>query len=465
MKILFKIIIGILLFLFLSAAILFKPVDWSSFQNTEYFQNTIDRIETIPPINYLSNKSAVKVGWAKGNITPNSKINIIGYGRRGNFESVHDSLYVRALVFRSEQKTVVIVSYDLMIVSPDLVNAVEQRIAQSGLKLDGIYYAATHTHSSFGGWTKGLMGDIAMGGYNEPIVAEIAYKTVSSIIEAVENLKSSTIGFQKINVPHLVYNRLSSDSVSDSWIRVLKIKQNGGQTAILSVFQAHPTSISKRCLDLSANYPGVLNKKLIEDSVCNFSIFCIGAVASHKARICSFSTDSAGNIMKDNLLPVITGFNTFEEMNRYADSITRYVEICSNSIKTDSVYKLNFAHIAIDLKSPHYRISKNWRFREWVFNSVFGEIKANISALRIGDVVFLGMPCDFSGEFYPEFDSICAQRKIYPVITCFNGNYIGYITPDKYYNINNSEVKEMNWFGPGNGAYFTALINKILEGF
>ena len=47
------------------------------------------------------------------------------------------------------------------------------------------------------------------------------------------------------------------------------------------------------------------------------------------------------------------------------------------------------------------------------------------------------------------------------IITTFNGGYMGYITPDEYYDKHFHEVREMNWYGPGNGKYFDELITKI----
>jgi hypothetical protein len=48
------------------------------------------------------------------------------------------------------------------------------------------------------------------------------------------------------------------------------------------------------------------------------------------------------------------------------------------------------------------------------------------------------------------------------IVTVFNGGYIGYITPDSLYDEHFHEVREMNWYGPGNGTYFDQLIRQII---
>ena len=52
------------------------------------------------------------------------------------------------------------------------------------------------------------------------------------------------------------------------------------------------------------------------------------------------------------------------------------------------------------------------------------------------------------------------------MINSFNGGYIGYVTDDKWYDmegINTYETYTMNWYGPFNGKYFSDLIKKIIQ--
>ena len=75
----------------------------------------------------------------------------------------------------------------------------------------------------------------------------------------------------------------------------------------------------------------------------------------------------------------------------------------------------------------------------------------------------MGTPCDFSGELMKDFQGICKEKKINLAITSFNGGYMGYVTPDKYYQLKEYETKDMNLYGPNNGAYFSEIISTIIE--
>jgi hypothetical protein len=74
----------------------------------------------------------------------------------------------------------------------------------------------------------------------------------------------------------------------------------------------------------------------------------------------------------------------------------------------------------------------------------------------------LGTPCDFSGELNPRFDSLAADLDVKVLITSFNGGYIGYVTPDDYYDIDHYETQLMNWYGPGNAEYMAKCMERLL---
>ena len=86
-----------------------------------------------------------------------------------------------------------------------------------------------------------------------------------------------------------------------------------------------------------------------------------------------------------------------------------------------------------------------------------------MKALRIGNNILIGTPCDYSGELMPEVLQVAERRNLNLIITSFNGGYIGYITHDRHYDLNLYETRIMNWYGPQNGVYFQDIIQKILK--
>jgi hypothetical protein len=69
----------------------------------------------------------------------------------------------------------------------------------------------------------------------------------------------------------------------------------------------------------------------------------------------------------------------------------------------------------------------------------------------------LGMPCDYAGELALNLESALQKKGKLLLVSSFNGSYVGYITPDRYYARMHPEVREMNWVGPQRGAFFEEL--------
>src|SRR5690606_35755041 len=101
--------------------------------------------------------------------------------------------------------------------------------------------------------------------------------------------------------------------------------------------------------------------------------------------------------------------------------------------------------------------------RSWLFRTAFGEYPAFLTALRIGDLVMLGAPCDFSGYFHPAIDSAARNYNLQAMITSFNGGYIGYVTPSRYYDHDHYETRLMNWYAPGTGEYIQQNMEQLIR--
>jgi neutral ceramidase len=119
--------------------------------------------------------------------------------------------------------------------------------------------------------------------------------------------------------------------------------------------------------------------------------------------------------------------------------------------------------IPLELGEAQFRVAQEWRLRPSVFHWMAGQDHPYLTALRIGSVIMLGTPCDFSGELSSGIDSLAHAKDFHTIITSFNGGYIGYITHDKYYEIDHYETRLMNWYGPGNGAYVSEAMQRLLE--
>ena len=147
------------------AIITVKPLDRTPLENTSYFKNTLEKFNNS---HYLDVEGdTIKVGWAKKSLIPNYLTPMAGYGARkgATYEGINDSIWVRAVVFDNGKRISAYVSMDLLIVPPNLDH---DKIAENlGINKNNIFFTASHTHSSIGGYLEGLAGNIFGGTYDQ----------------------------------------------------------------------------------------------------------------------------------------------------------------------------------------------------------------------------------------------------------------------------------------------------------
>lgn len=389
-------------------------------------------------------KREVHVSWSKVNITPSLPVNMAGYRKR-EAQSVHDSLYIRFLIFKTPatREHFILLSADLLIFPPDLYSLLLQKLAKIDISADHIYITATHTHSSIGGWSKTFASQLFLGTYQTAFWEKITDDIVDNIQKESQQVAPAQIGYLEIDGRRWVGNRIDNMKPIDDRVRIVKLERADGKVACLANFSAHVTIVDDPVL--SADYPGVLVKNLESDSAIDFALFTAGAVGSHSVthkRLWNF-----------DLVVAIGQSISYEILKQF------------KTLPLTPLNQIDANRFELPLPKPQLRIDPEWTISASLFESLLGEFKGHINFLKLNNLVFLGLPCDFSGE-------IAVKRQLYSIakgtdhhliLSGFNGAYIGYITPDIYYEtVNHAEVKEMNWFGPGGERYFSTLILDIL---
>ncbi|MEZ0483754.1 neutral/alkaline non-lysosomal ceramidase N-terminal domain-containing protein [Fibrella aquatica] len=444
LRILLRVLLGLLVFVLLLLAISLSPNDHTPYRQTEFYAQTNARLTALtgPP----TPKTALRVGWAKANLTPAFTTPTGGYGvRRGkHWTTVSDSVWVRALVFDNGNGPIALVASDLLITPPTVSEQLRKRLPEIGLTWESVYFGATHSHSSLGGWAPGLVGNLFSGSYDQRVVDHITNTILAALLKAKTDLQPTTVGYGQVNAPEFVYNRLDRTKPVDPFFRLLQLKRTDGKTATLLTYPAHATLINIFSYQyLSRDWPGRVVDG-IEQETGGFALALAGAVGS----------------MGPNGPP--TG-KDFPVVNKYAADVLARLkpELSRLPAQTDST--LSLLTLPLTLRDPAPRVIGDWRIRPWLFHTVYGDYPSDLKALRIGPAVLVGTPCDFSGELLPPLTLSAYRQGLNLMVTSFNGGYIGYITPDAYYGKDAYETRVMNWFGPQNSAYFSEMINGLVK--
>ncbi|WP_128547342.1 neutral/alkaline non-lysosomal ceramidase N-terminal domain-containing protein [Larkinella soli] len=442
-RVLLKVLLGLLLAVVLFVAVSVAPVDDTPYQQTDYYAQTRRRLASLPAP--PRPKTALRAGWSKINITPPYTTPTGGYGvRRGkHWTTVHDSVYVRTIVLDNGSAKIAVIALDLLITPPTVTEQLKRRLPDIGFRWEEVYTGAIHSHNSLGGWAPGLVGGLFAGEYEERIVTHLTDAILKSITAAQQNLAPAEIGYQEVEAPDLINNRLNRDGPVDRPVRLLKFKKPDGSSALLCSYSAHATIFhAMNYQPLSRDYPGALVDRLEKESG-GFVAFLAGAVGSTSPRV----PDSPDDL---------------KVIGAYADSLTARITPALASFPTRPDSTLEMLTLPLGLREPHARVTDGWRVRPWLFHTVYGDFPSDLKALRIGRTVLLGTPCDFSGELVAGLKPAADRKGLNLMVTSFNGGYVGYITPDKYYHKTSYEIRTMNWFGPYNGAYFTEMLTGLI---
>ena len=427
---------GVIVFLALTTL---TRIDWRDYREMEYYQETVAHLDTMS-IN-SSQGEIWLAGWASTNTTPSTPAKLVGYKPRGRYQFVQDSSFVKTMVISNGKSTVAFLNYELMIVHPYLQERISQAINESGLAIDHIYFTATHTHSGIGGHIPGLVGKLAFGGFDEKIVKLLEARTIEGLNSAISTMDTATVYFQKTKADTLVANRLIAEDPVHPYIRQLIFEKRNAKKGTILTYSAHPTILNSKFMGLSGDYPNYLTK-MMEEEEYEFSLFAAGTVGSHR--------------------PVATGK---EPKNVESYALTLHRNLSENIHEVFPVEEAKFMHgnLPLGLRKAHFRISEKVRIRPWIFNSILGDTNAHFDMIQIGKTLFISSSGEISGVFMKDWEAYAAEKNIHLIITCFNGGYIGYITPDKYYNYPLYETRDMNWFGPYNGAYFDEIIKRMID--
>lgn len=428
----------VLFILSLIGVLLTKSIDRSDYKSQAYYLETISNLEILEP--KVSEGDSWLVGWSKVNATPEQPANLVGYAPRGRYEFVLDSSFVRVLVVGNGIQNIAILNYELLIVHPYLADRIRTSIDNQGLPIDFTYFTATHTHSGIGGYIPGLMGKIAFGGFDESIIEMLEQKTLEGLQSALASQDTAFINYQISQTDTLVYNRFIREDPVDPFIRQLTFQKKSGGRAAFLTYSAHPTTLAVKFMGLSGDYPHYLMEKL-EDKMYDFALFAAGAVGSQG--------------------PSRTG-NQPEHTEVFAEAVFKQSIKNVKQISPLAKKKIAFTKLPVALREAQYKLGKNIRLNPWIFESAFGESKAHFDAVLLGNTLLLSSSGEVSGVFMKDWEALAKRRGLNLMVTTFNGGYIGYITPDEYYDYDYHEARGMNWYGPYNGAYFNELINGLI---
>jgi len=448
-----RIISGFIMILILSSCAVVK----TPYAKTPYYNKTEDRLTSLKS-GISSFNDSLYAGYSRISITPllnnalkkpgherSDKVPIAGFGQLKTkyATGVHDSVFVKAVALKVKQHTIVIISADLLIMPPNIIDSVTSVLEKEGLQRNQLFFSATHTHSGIGGWGYGPLAKLMAGKENKNFEKWLTKQIKNSVLNAISDLRPAKLGSGSFNASQYTRNRLTGNSgEKNDEFDFLLIEQEGRRKAIIGSFSAHATTIGRKNTLISADYPGYWERKM-EASGADMAMFCGGSMGSQS--------------------PVGQG-SEFENAQFIGEALADSLSVHLKQVTLNERVTISDLSLKIVLPEYHMRLTKNINMTSGLSNWLMPLPKnVYLQALRINNLIWIFTPGDYSGESGLQIKNLLAQKRFQAIVTGYNGSYIGYIIPGKYFYLDNYEPKSMGWFGPTLGEYFMDLIIQMSD--
>jgi neutral ceramidase len=198
------------------------PVVNTPFYESGYFKKSLNEIDSLKKTS-VSVNGAILAGFSKVSITPalgSSADNIekgefiqlplAGFGARKGAPAtgIHDSIFVKAAALKVENKLVVLVGADLLIMPPNITDSVMKVLTKNGITREQVFFSATHTHSSVGAWGPGFTGKQFAGENNKNVEKWLVQQITKAVNSAVADLRPAEIAAGDFDAKTYTRNRL-----------------------------------------------------------------------------------------------------------------------------------------------------------------------------------------------------------------------------------------------------------------
>jgi neutral ceramidase len=234
---------------------------------------------------------------------------LAGYAAREEpCAGVHDDLFARALVLDNGERTLALVSVDLLAVSEAFTRRVRQSIhARTGIPPEAVMVAATHTHAA----------PVTISTFFNPgesldrdYMDRLARAIEASVAEAWEQRAPARVGVGFGRVDGIGVNRRSPDRLPvDPEVGIIRVDDAAGRpVAVVVNYACHPTVLGPNNLLASGDFPAYTVARIEERlGPGSFAMFVNGTQGDI----------STGHSSELSAIGVITPGRTFERAEAF----------------------------------------------------------------------------------------------------------------------------------------------------
>ena len=345
-----------------------------------------------------------------------------GYVTRKERLATHklDEPALRAIALRNKQTLAVMVSADLLVITPEINQAVSDRVLPILPEGTVLFLHANHTHSSAGAFWNHRLARWFMGRYREAVFTRIVDTFSAAILEAVDDLQIGSAAVGTTRMPGMNENRRIAGADVDDRLTVARFDVEGKTKAALVAFAAHPVIAAEKDFHgMSGDYPAEICRMLEQDiPVVGFLQGAIGAVSPVWPDHIDDATEHIRFMAEpivEKTRSILAGLKPLKSAKLQAG----YEPIVKPPFGVDPFPK--------DWKwSPllYYPAIKAW---EALHTKKYADRTTSICGVRINDHVFVGFPADLGDLLSRTMSSDANKFDLTSTCLSHTGDFIGYV--------------------------------------
>ncbi len=398
--------------------------------------------------------SPLEAGVGVANITPDTekfKVPLGGYGERMNkpATSIHDYTMAKALILRQGDKKFALVTLDLLGIPRSLRDQVLARIKDTGISSDNLMLAASHTHASVEMNALNSANTFAIpqiGIFDQKLLDFTADQIAAAIKDANKKFVPIKVGTGSTKVEGLNRNRRGDPTV-DPELAVTRIDTIDDKPLVVFVnFTAHPTYVNEKIMEVSAEWPGYLQREVeafVDGAVCMYSNGAEGDTAPTGGRGPSAFArcEDHGRKLAVSVLKVLPTIKTSADVP-FAYSMTTL----KLPPRTPPPALMQEAGVEYGLNPEMIK----------GFVNVMCPESSYLGAFRLGDLIGVSIPGELFSKLGLEIrNSLRDAGAVEPIIVGLGNEWISYIMPPEEFT--------QGGYEPGVSFYGDQLGPKVVE--
>jgi hypothetical protein len=360
-----------------------------------------------------------------------------------------ESVWARAVALRQGPRAALIVSADILVISPQLADRVLAAIRQHvPIESDQLMLVAAHTHSGPGGYWEGGLSEKSVGPFQERLLDFLVERLARAAIEAWQGVEEVAVSTARIDVEFTIKNRAWVPGPENPFLSLVRFDPvNGGRPILLANYSAHSTNLLRGNDLLSGDYPALV-ADLVEESG-GFLAFLPGTIGDQKPSF--FRIRDAPR-----------------KVRLMAEYLMRegIVKAVFQSVEFPVLESFEFE---VDLPPLQPRLLRTGMFgfvfaRPWLVRRVMPPDleQATVQVIRIGSIALIGAPADLATSVGLPLLEEAWKLGLQASFVSMTDDWIGYVlTEDEYHHEDYKTRSQLH--GPRAGPIFASVYTRLID--